>query len=98
MKEYTLEDLDSMYDLELERVASEIKKNKAQLVLIQFPDGLKQFATAVVDYLREKTNAEFLIWLGSCWGACDFPVGFERMKDKPDMMVQFGHNDLMPSY
>ena len=65
----TIQDLEKKYDLELNRVISLIKKEKAKLVLLQFPDGLKPYATAVVDYLEEKTNAEFLIWLESCFGA-----------------------------
>jgi 2-(3-amino-3-carboxypropyl)histidine synthase len=93
-----LNELDKKYNLELEKVISEIKKNKSKLVLLQFPDGLKPYATAVVDYLREKTKTEFLIWIGSCYGACDTPTGIEKIKPKIDFIVQFGHNDLMPSY
>jgi len=98
MKEKTIEELNEMYTLEFERIISEIKKSKAKLVLLQFPDGLKSYATSVVDYLRKKTNAEFLIWLESCYGACDTPTGIEKLKPKIDLIVQFGHNKLMPSY
>jgi 2-(3-amino-3-carboxypropyl)histidine synthase len=98
MKEYSLGNLEKNYDLEFDKIISEIKKKKAKLVLLQFPDGLKQYATAVVDFLREKTSAEFLIWLGSCYGACDMPVGLEKIKPKIDLVIQFGHNELMPSY
>lgn len=94
----TIKELKEKYNLELERVVSEIKKTKSKLVLLQFPDGLKLYATAVVDYLHEKTNAEFLIWLGSCYGACDTPTGIENLKPKIDLTIQFGHNELMPSY
>jgi len=98
MKEKTIEELQEKYDLELEKIISEIKKTKAKLVLLQFPDGLKLYATSVVDYLRKKTNAEFLIWLGSCFGACDTPTGIEKLKPKIDLIIQFGHNELLPSY
>jgi 2-(3-amino-3-carboxypropyl)histidine synthase len=93
-----LNELNKKYNLELEKVISEIKKNKFKLVLLQFPDGLKPYATAVVDFLRKKTKTEFLIWIGSCYGACDTPTGIEKIKPKIDFVVQFGHNDLMPSY
>lgn len=86
------------YNLELEKVISEVNKNKFKLVLLQFPDGLKPYATAVVDFLKEKTKAEFLIWIGSCYGACDSPTGIEKINPKIDFVVQFGHNNLMPSY
>lgn len=98
MKTYSLEDLDKQFDLELDRVVDEIQKAEAKLVLVQFADGLKIFATSVVDYLEEKTGATCIIWLGSCFGACDYPVGIDHLKPNIAMMVQFGHNSLMPSY
>lgn len=94
----TIQELEEKYDLELQKVISEIKKAKAKIVLLQFPDGLKPYATAVVDYLEQNTNAEFLIWFGSCFGACDTPVGIEKLNPKIDLVVQFGHNELMPSF
>jgi 2-(3-amino-3-carboxypropyl)histidine synthase len=94
----TIDELNEKYDLELEKIISEIKKKKAKLVLLQFPDGLKQWATTVVDFLEEKTKAEFIIWFGSCYGVCDLPVGLEKIKPKIDLIVQFGHSELMPSY
>jgi 2-(3-amino-3-carboxypropyl)histidine synthase len=93
MKEKTIEEIQEKYNLELERIISEVKRNKAKLVLLQFPDGLKPYATAVADYLNEKTKAEFLIWLGSCYGACDIPADIEKLNPKIDMVIQFGHND-----
>ena len=90
----TLKDLD--YDLELDKVISNIEESKAKLVLLQFPDGLKPYAIAVVDYLEEHTNAEFLIWMESCYGACDTPVGLDNAGI--DLMIQFGHSDKMPNY
>jgi 2-(3-amino-3-carboxypropyl)histidine synthase len=66
--------------------------------LLQFPDGLKPYATAIVNFLEKKTNAEFLIWIGSCYGACDTPSEIEKIKPKIDLVIQFGHNELQPSY
>jgi 2-(3-amino-3-carboxypropyl)histidine synthase len=94
----TIEEVQKKYNLELEKIISEIKKAKAKLILLQFPDGLKPYATAVVDYLEKKTNAGFLIWFGSCYGACDTPVGIEKLKPKIDLTIQFGHNELFPKY
>jgi len=86
------------YNLELDKAVIEIKKSKAKLVLLQFPDGLKPYATSVVDYLETKTKTKFLIWAGSCFGACDIPLEVERLKPKIDLIIQFGHNEMMPSY
>lgn len=80
----------SDYNLELERVAAQIKKQKAKRVLLQFPEGLKPIATAVADILKEKTNAEIMIWFDSCFGACDTPIGIEKLG--VGLVVQFGHS------
>lgn len=94
MEVRTINELEEKYDLELNKIISEIKKNKSKIVLLQFPDGLKPYATVVVDYFKKKTSAEFLIWLGTCFGACDVPVGLEGIKPKIDLIVQFGHNGM----
>jgi 2-(3-amino-3-carboxypropyl)histidine synthase len=92
-----LKELLGKYDLEFDRVMKEIKTNKAKRVLFQFPDGLKPYATEVVDYFEAKVKGVlFFIWLGSCYGACDTPVGLEGLDI--DLIVQFGHNEMMPSY
>lgn len=98
MKPKTINDLNEKYDLELEKIISEIKSKKCKLVLLQFPDGLKPYATAIVDFLESKTKAEFLIWMESCYGACDTPVLPTEIEKKIDLMIQFGHNEMMPSF
>lgn len=74
------------YNLELERCIKEIKKHKAKTVCIQLPDGLKPKATKIVSYLQKNTKAKILIYLGSCYGACDIP------KLDVDLLIQFGHS------
>ena len=73
------------YDLEMERIIKEIKKVKAKKVCIQLPDGLKKYAGDIKDRLERETRTEVLIWLGSCYGACDVP------DIKVDLLVQWGH-------
>lgn len=75
------------YDLELEKAAEKILKEKAKLVCIQLPDGLKEKATEISKYLEEKTKATIIIWLGSCWGSCDIPVL------DVDLLIQWGHSE-----
>lgn len=73
------------YDLEINKIVREIKSAKAKKVLLQFPDGLKPFATKIASEIKNRTNAEILIWFGSNYGACDIPQG------KFDLVVNFGH-------
>jgi diphthamide biosynthesis enzyme Dph1/Dph2-like protein len=98
MKNYSINELEEKYDLELNRIISRIKKQKAKLVLLQFADGLKPHATTIVDFLDEKFKGrvEFLIWLGTCFGACDTPILPTEIRI--DLVVQVGHNEMMPSY
>jgi len=87
------EELMQKYDLEIDRVIKTIKKEKAKLVLLQFPDGLKPIATNVAEILEKKTKAQILIWMGSCFGACDIP-NVEHLKNpKIDLIIQFGHSE-----
>ena len=89
MKSEKLKELEEEYELELEKLIENINKIKKKnpQILLQFPDGLKQYATDIIDYLKEKINknVEIKIWLGSCFGACDIP------NSESDLLVQFGH-------
>jgi len=76
-----------MYDLELDRAVAKIKKEKAKTVCIQLPEGLKPKAKEIVDKLEKETNAKILIWIGSCFGACDVP------KLDVDLLIQWGHSE-----
>ena len=79
-----------MYKLELEKVIEKIKEQDAKQVLVQLPDGMKQKAGQVVDSLEKETNAEVSILFGSCFGACDLPLGLDVLDI--DLIVQWGHN------
>ena len=79
-----------MFNLELDKVIEEIKTRNAKQVLIQLPDGLKPEAGKVVDEIEKQTDAKAFIWLTSCFGACDLPLGLDILKI--DLMIQFGHN------
>lgn len=83
-------ELNSDYDLELERVIKEVKKARAKLVCIQLPEGLKPLATQIVDEIEKSTKAKCLIWLGTCFGACDIP-NLDSVIPKIGLLVQWGH-------
>ena len=79
-----------MYKLDLQKLITTIKHQKAKQVLIQLPDGMKHKANLVVDAVEEETGAKAFIWLGSCYGACDLPLGMDILNI--DLVVQWGHN------
>lgn len=80
------------YDLELDNVVKTIKKEKARLVCIQLPDGLKPKAKEIQNKIEKETKARAVIWGGSCFGACDLPRGLEKMKI--DLLIHFGHSQF----
>jgi diphthamide biosynthesis enzyme Dph1/Dph2-like protein len=81
------------YDLELEKVAEKIKKEKANTVLIQLPDGLKPKAREIREFLAKKIDkkTKLLFWAGSCFGACDIPTSAKSAN--VDLIIQFGHSE-----
>lgn len=91
MQKKTISEIEEEYDLELGKIEKEIKKLKAKRVLLQFPDGMKPYSTTIVDEFEKRIGkVEFLIWMGSCFGACDVPNLPKDMK--VDLIVQFGHS------
>lgn len=76
-----------MYELELGKAIEHIKNAGAKKVCIQLPEGLKPKAKEIVDRIQKETKAKCIIWMGSCFGACDVP----ELGDKADMLIQFGH-------
>lgn len=85
--------MESDYDLELEKAVSRIKKSKAKLVCIQLPDGLKNKATEIAEFLEKQTHAKILIWMSTCFGACDVP----QLPKEVDLLIQFGHSEWINS-
>ncbi|MAG08123.1 hypothetical protein CMO89_01515 [Candidatus Woesearchaeota archaeon] len=81
------------FDLEMDSVIKEIKKNKAKLVCIQLPDGLKPKANSIQEEIEDKTNAKVIIWAGSCFGACDVPMQLKNLKI--DLLIQWGHSKFL---
>ena len=79
------------YDLELDKVIQSIKEKKANIVAIQLPDGLKQYAGTITDKIQEATKAQVIIWGGSHYGSCDLAVDVERLG--VDLLIAWGHKE-----
>lgn len=84
------------YDLEMQRVLDNIKKNEAKKVLVQLPDGLRPFAAEIQAEIEKHTDAKVYLWAGSCFGACDVPWDAERLGI--DLLVQWGHKEWAYGY
>ena len=84
-------EINEVYDLEIERVVETIKKQKFKKVLLQFPDGMKPYAEVIVSEIENRTKCSCLIWFDSCFGACDTPLEVEKLG--VDLIIQFGHSE-----
>jgi diphthamide biosynthesis enzyme Dph1/Dph2-like protein len=79
-----------LYNPELDQAISRIKEAKAKTVCIQLPDGMKPMAEEIEQAIAANTGAKVLIWLGSNFGACDIPLGLDRLG--VDLLISWGHN------
>jgi len=91
MEKKTISEIEKIYDLELDKVIKTIKKEKSKRVLLQFPEGMKPYSIAICDEIEDKTKIECLIWMDSCFGACDLPLDVEKLD--VDLIIQFGHSN-----
>ena len=74
----------------IEKAVEQIKRIDAKTVCLQLPDGMKTYAKEIEYQINSQTGARVLIWLGSNFGACDIPLGLNRMG--VDLLISWGHN------
>ena len=91
MKEWKFDEVDEKYELEIDRIVESVQKEKVKRLLLQFPEGLKPYAQGICDVISDKAGCGCLIWLGSCFGACDVPLEVGQLG--VDLIVQFGHSE-----
>lgn len=87
----TIAEINEIYDLEIPRIINTIKKENAKNVLLQFPDGLKHYSQTIADHIEDKTSCNCIIYLGTCFGACDLPINTDNLGI--DLVIQFGHSN-----
>lgn len=84
------------YQFNIEEIIIKIKEIKAHVVGLQFPEGLKTYATSIARQIEEKTGADVIISGNPCFGACD--VSDADMNGLVDLLVHFGHTPLPLEY
>ncbi|MCK9151016.1 diphthamide biosynthesis enzyme Dph2 [Methanobacterium alcaliphilum] len=86
----------SLYDLDIKRAIKKIKDLDAQVVGLQFPDGLKTHATSVARQIEEETGVTVIISADPCFGACD--AADQKMNGLVDLLIHYGHTSLPINY
>jgi len=94
MQNKTINEVNEIYDLEIDKIIKGVKGKRAKKVLLQFPEGLKPYAQVICDEVSEKAGCQCFIWMDTCFGACDIPVQVDGLG--VDLIVQFGHSKDVP--
>ena len=81
-----------MFDLEEEKLKTEIVKRGAKRVLLQLPEGLKPEGPKLAS-LVEEAGALAFVAADPCYGACDLAVHEAKILDA-DLLVHFGHSPM----
>lgn len=76
------------YDFEFSRINREIRKKKPRRILIQLPEGLKQYSRHIMDKINA-AGAEIILSGDHCFGACDVR--------ESDLTIHFGHSKMLPT-
>lgn len=84
------------YQFNIEQILDKIRETKAEVVGLQFPEGLKVHATELANRIENETDALVLISGDPCYGACD--LSDMEMNGMVDLLVHFGHTPLPINY
>lgn len=84
------------YNIDLPRIIDAIDSG-ARRVVLQMPDGLKQYSSQLVECLEELLarrglEAELMIHMDHNYGACDLQYGQLWSTIRPDLIVHIGHS------
>ena len=86
----SINEIEEIYDLEIDKIVKTIKKERAKKVPLQFPEGMKPYSQKICSHIEDITKSQCFIWLGTCFGACDIPLEVENLG--VDLIIQFGHS------
>ena len=81
------------YSIDLEKIVKTIKKEKYKRVSLQLPEGLKTYASRIVEFLENKTKATIIVSADPCFGACDIANNELKNLDV-EFVVHIGHTPI----
>ncbi|MEM1586709.1 MAG: diphthamide biosynthesis enzyme Dph2 [Candidatus Bathyarchaeia archaeon] len=84
--------MSEVFDLEEERIKSEVARRGALRVLVQLPEGFRSRAFQIAS-LVEEAGALAIISADPCYGACDLALT-EAKELSADLLIHFGHSEV----
>jgi len=88
-----INDFNIPYDIEIENILKEILTRKAKKVLIQLPDGLKPYASKILEYLSLK-DVLIVFSTDPCYGSCYIADYIGKEYDF-DLLIHIGHEKFV---
>jgi 2-(3-amino-3-carboxypropyl)histidine synthase len=82
-----------MFQLEENKIASEIRNRGSKRVLLQMPEGLKPAGYRLARLLEKETGVEVFVSGDPCYGACDLALG-PKAHVEADLLVHVGHAEI----
>ncbi|GBE79649.1 putative diphthamide synthesis protein-domain-containing protein [Sparassis latifolia] len=90
-----IKQLPSNYSFEIHKTIHHVRKNNAQMVALQMPEGLQMFACTIADIIERFTDALTVIMGDVTYGACCID-DYTAVALGCDMLVHYGHSCLVP--
>jgi 2-(3-amino-3-carboxypropyl)histidine synthase len=91
------DEIKTVYDLSLDKIIDNVKARKAKRIVLQFPDGLLEYATKIANEIGAATGSETIVSLDTCYGACDLATN-AASRLNADLIIHFGHARWKSSY
>lgn len=90
-----IKQLPANYSFEIHKTVHHVRKNRAQTVALQMPEGLQMFACTIADIIERFTDALTVIMGDVTYGACCVD-DYTAVALGCDMLVHYGHSCLVP--
>ncbi|KIJ56491.1 hypothetical protein M422DRAFT_238118 [Sphaerobolus stellatus SS14] len=90
-----IKQIPSNYSFEIHKTIHHIRKNNAQMVALQMPEGLQMFACTIADIIEQFTDALTIIMGDVTYGACCID-DYTAVALGCDMLIHYGHSCLVP--
>ncbi|KAF8559061.1 diphthamide synthesis protein [Imleria badia] len=90
-----IKQLPTNYSFEIHKTIHHVRKNRANMVALQMPEGLQMFACTIADIIERFTDALTVIMGDVTYGACCID-DYTAVALGCDMLIHYGHSCLVP--
>jgi len=76
-------------DFETKRIAQLVRENNANIIALQFPEGLKRYGPSLAMQIEQELGIRVILSGDPCYGACDLDL-----ESDADLVFHFGHAEI----